>query len=272
MTRPVGGSRSAVALIVLAVTAACGRPARVALPQEPGEPSADAVAWLAEATAGCASVRSLTAEMALRGRIAGRRVRARVLAGTDAAGRVRLEAVAPFGAPIFLLTADEAGATLLLPREARIVTGASVEELLGALAGVRLSGADLHAALSGCGLARRDPSDARAHGRHWRAVALGEGATVWLERREPGVRLVVATLPGLSIEYGQEPATGRVVRLVASAGGDGERVDLVLQLSQIDENAELPRDAFRAVPPRDALPMSIEELRRQGLLAYQERQ
>ena len=273
MPRLVARSRSWLAVIALgAVVAACGRPPRLVLPQGPGQPVTDGAVWLAEATARCGSVRSLTAEVALRGRVGGRRVRARVLAGTDASGRVRLEAVAPFGAPLFLLAADAADATLLLPREARVVSGASVEELLEALAGVRLGGADLHAALSGCGVADRDASGGQAYGDHWRAVTVKGPVTLWIERREAASRLAVAALPGVSIEYGAGPAASRAVRLITSGSGGREpRVDLTLDLSQVEENVALGTEAFRLTPPPGATPMSIEELRQQGLLAREDR-
>ena len=261
------GISRAVGIGLLGLVAGCGVPARVALPQGAGRPSADGGDWLGEATAGCGRLHSLTAELSLSGRIGGRRVRARVLAGTDVSGRVRLEAVAPFGAPLFVLAANEAGATLLLPREARVVTGTSVEEVLEALTGVRLDGADLHAALSGCGVSDRDPVDGRAYGDRWRAVGVASGATLWIERHESEARLAVATLPGLSIEYRVGQAAHHSVRLVAGTGVGQPRADIVLGLSQVDENVALGPDAFEVALPPDVVPMSIEELRGRGLLA-----
>lgn len=251
----------------MGTVAGCGLPPRVALPEGSGQPSADAVDWLAEATSACLRVSSLTAELMLSGQVAGRRVRARVLAGTDVSGRVRLEAVAPFGAPLFVLAANGASATLLLPREARVVTGTTVEDVLDALTGLRLDGADLHAALSGCGVADRDPVGGRAHGDRWRAVILASGATLWIERRESVPRLAVVALPGLWIEYPAVSAALGAVRLVAGAGTSRPRVDLVLGLSQVDENVALGPDAFEVALPADAVSMSIEELRGRGLLA-----
>jgi hypothetical protein len=209
--------------------------------------------------------------MALSGQIDGRRVRARVLAGTDASGRVRLEALAPFGAPVFVLASDGADATLVLPREARVVSGTSVEDLLEALAGIRLGGADLHAALAGCGVARREPAAGRAYGERWRAIGLAGGATLWVERRGPAAHLAVASLPGLSIEYQAASTATRGVRLIATAGAAGPRVDVTLALAQVDENVVLAPGAFQVTPPPDAAPMSIDELRRQGLLAREGR-
>lgn len=260
------GTRRTVGLVLLAVLAGCGPPARVVLPHGPGQPSDDAAAWLTEATARCAGVRSLTAELSLSGRVDGRRVRARVLAGTDVGGRVRLEALAPFGAPVFVLAADGRDATLLLPREGRVVQGTSVEALLDALAGLRLGGADLHAVLTGCGVAAREAVVGRAYGDRWRAVGLSGGTTLWVERPGAAARLAVAALAGLRVEYGPREARQGAVRLVAGAG-DRPRVDLVLGLSQVEENAPLGPEAFAVTLPEGAVPMSIEELRGRGLMA-----
>ena len=67
----------------------------------------------------------ISLEMSVSGSIAGGRVRGRLLAGLTRAGAVRLEAVAPVGQPVFILTngvgSVPAGATLLLPRDNRVL-------------------------------------------------------------------------------------------------------------------------------------------------------
>ena len=68
-----------------------------------------------------AGFRSIEGELALSGRAGGERVRGRVLTGLEAGGAVRLEAPAPFGAPFFILAGRDERATLLLPRERRVL-------------------------------------------------------------------------------------------------------------------------------------------------------
>ena len=65
---------------------------------------------------------TMQAELGLSGRAAGQRMRGRVLAGL-VPGALRLEGVAPFGAPVFILVADGTRGTLLLSRERRVVAG-----------------------------------------------------------------------------------------------------------------------------------------------------
>jgi hypothetical protein len=48
---------------------------------------------------------------------------------------------------------------------------------------------------------------------------------------------------------------------------DPKRFDLRLALSQVDLNATLADDVFRVQVPRDANPITLEELRQQGPLA-----
>ena len=70
---------------------------------------------LAPATATCRAVRTLTAEIAVSGSAGGHRLRGRLSAGVAAPASVRLEAVAPFGPPLFIFVAMGDDAALLLP-------------------------------------------------------------------------------------------------------------------------------------------------------------
>ena len=111
----------------LALLIACHPPAAPARSgpafRRRGSPFPDAAAAYAEATAACRGVRTLSAELALSGRAGGQKLRGRILAGFAAPGKVRLEAPAPFGRPIFTLVAArrrrDAGAQSRGPRAAR---------------------------------------------------------------------------------------------------------------------------------------------------------
>jgi hypothetical protein len=77
---------------------------------------------------------------------------------------LRLEGVAPFGTPVFILVADGSRGTLLLSRDRRVVRDADVADILDALIGLRLGPDDLRAVLSGCVKAAAEPASARAYG------------------------------------------------------------------------------------------------------------
>ena len=89
-------------LRLCASVSACG-PKAPALPIGRRRAFPDAAAAYTEATAQCRGVRTLSAELALSGRAGGQKLRGRILGGFAEPGRVRLEAPAPFGRPVFTL-------------------------------------------------------------------------------------------------------------------------------------------------------------------------
>jgi hypothetical protein len=253
--------------VLLGLLLACAPRIGVRLPAGPGTPAADVGAEVRDASAACGGVQALTAEIGLSGRVAGQRVRGRLHAGLDALGRVRLEAVAPFGAPAFVLAADEQAATLLLPREGRVVEREPTADLLEALAGLRVGGRELHAVLTGCVSPDRDPSTAAHHQNGWLSVTFADGAQAWLAPEAGGWRFVAGRVGDVRVEYESFEA-GLPRRIHLRAGEDrGNRVEVTLALTQLDTNATLPAAAFLVTVPPGARPMTIHELRHRGLLA-----
>jgi hypothetical protein len=238
------------------------------LPTGPGAPAADAADVLAQATAACRAVRTLTAEIALNGTAGGRRLRGRLSAGVAAPASVRLEAAAPFGPPVFIFVAVKEDATLLLPRDARALEHGRPEDVLEAIAGAPLTADDVSAALVGCAPAG-SPSAGRGLGDDWRAVRVsadGGGSELYLHRdRSAGPwRLVAMNREGgprgaIRIEYGDFhndlPQSIRLKSLGQNA------FDLALTLSQVDTNTPLEADVFRIDIPPSAAPITVEELR-----------
>lgn len=195
------------------------------------------------------------------GRAAGQRMRGRVHAGLIP-GALRLEGVAPFGSPVFILVAEGLRGTLLLLRDRRVLQDAPPEEILNALIGVRLGPDDLRALLSGCVRAAAEPATGRAYGADWIAVELASGGTVYLHRRSGTWRIVAGRYGGLEIDYtafqGDRPSQ------VALRGAD---LNLALALHQVEVNGELPRDQLVSVKiPSGLSPLTLGELRRAGPL------
>jgi hypothetical protein len=244
--------------------AGCGGPARLDLPAGGGRPEPEATARFEDATADCRDCRTLTAEVRLSGTVDGRRVGGTIVVGTDAAGGVRLEAPAPFGAPVFVLAARPGAARLVLPRERRYVDAPDAAALLDAVAGLRLSGADLHALLTGCGVAAATPSGGERFPSGWIAVPLAPDAVAWLRDGVRPPRLAAMARAGLQVEYvhfaGAWPSS---VRVFASATRDAR---LALRLSQVEVNAPITPEAFEVALPPGAAPMSLAELGASGLL------
>src|SRR5712691_8444522 len=91
------------------------------LPAGPGRPASDARDAVSDATSTCRAVSTITAEIAAAGSVGGQRFRARLSAGLASPASARLEAAAPFGAPMFILVANGNDATLLLPHDGRVL-------------------------------------------------------------------------------------------------------------------------------------------------------
>ncbi len=248
-----------ILLLTIALTA-CG-PRRVGLPSGPGTPAPDFAPAYAAARAACEQVRTFQAELGLSGRAAGQRVRGRVLSGLvpDA---LRLEGVAPFGTPVFILVADGQRGTLLLSRERRVVRDAPPEDILNALIGLRLGANDLRALLAGCVKSAADAASARAYGSDWLVVELSSGGTVYLNQVAGAWRIVAGRYGGLEIDYtafeGDRPA-----RITLR----GQELNLGIEVNQPEVNGELPRDQLVALKiPEGVEPLTLEELRDAGPL------
>jgi hypothetical protein len=252
-----------VVCLLTLTAASCGAPL-MKLPAGAGAAAADAADALAQATATCRGIRTLTAEVGASGKVDGQRFRVRLSTGVAAPGSVRLEAVAPFGPPIFILVADNDDATtLLLPRDARVLRHTRSAEVLDAVAGVPMSAADLRLVLTGC-TAEMPRPEGRALGDDWRVIAQGGGAAVYLHRAggQPW-QLVAALRPAWRVDY-RDHLNGlpRSIRITSTRAPASGSFDLTLALSQVETNVPLGADVFRVDVPSAAQPITLEELKR----------
>ncbi len=210
----------------------------------------------------------MTAELALAGRAGDQRLRGRVVAGFERPASMRLEGVAPFGPPAFILAARGNMAVLLLPRDDRVLKGERAEEMLGALTGVALAPADLQAILTGCVSAAPKPTSGRLHQNGWASIDLEGGARLFLQRQNNAWQLRAARREGWQIEYpawqGRFPQS---VRLQSDA--PGANVDLTATLSQVESNVDIDPAAFTVSVPPDAQSLTLDELRAAGPLRGQ---
>jgi hypothetical protein len=247
---------------------------RISLPTDPGTPLTGFAQIHEQLSAACSGVRTLTAELGLSGRAGDQRLRGRVIAGFERPASMHLEGVAPFGPPAFILAARANAATLLLPRDSRIVRNARPEAILGALTGVSLGPADLQAILSGCVVAAPRATAGRLHANGFASIDIASGpataasaaaATIYLRRVSNQWELRAARRDGWEIEYsGMQGRFPQAVRLQSTS--PDLRVDLFVTVSQLETNVDLDAAAFTVTEPPDALPLSIEELREAGPL------
>jgi hypothetical protein len=261
-------------LTVLAalISASCSAPL-MKLPSGPVMPAPDAAAALTEATAACRTISTLTAEIAVGGSVGGRGLRARLLAGLASPASARLEAVAPFGQPLFIFVARGNDATLLL-RDGRVLEHGRPEAVLEAIAAVPLDAAALRVVLTGCTSAP-DLARARQVGDDWRVVPDGP-REVYLHREAQGAPWRVlatvnreADMPTWRAEYRDFSSAGAVnglPRTVRLASVGSNRFDLRLTLSQVAINESLDDAAFTVQIPSDAVRITLNELKNAGPL------
>jgi hypothetical protein len=203
--------------------------------------------------------------MALSGKAADTKLRGRIDAGFAVPAKARLEGIAPFGRPVFVLTADGTRGTLVLQREERVLADAPPDQIVEALAGVALGPDALRRVVTGCGLSSGVPASGQRYANDLASVALPEG-TAYLRQGDGAWQLAGATRGPLTVSYA-DYANGRpsTIRLRAESAGRTS-ADLTLRLSQVEINTPLDAKVFQAeIPPR-AAPLTLEELRRAGPL------
>jgi hypothetical protein len=259
---------AALASAVTLLSAGCSAPL-LKLPSGPSAPASDGQIVLDQATGGCRAVSTVTLEMAVQGSVGGQRLRARLSAGLAKPASARLEAVVSFGQPAFFFVANDADATLLLPRDKRVARGRPAA-LLEAVAGVPLDATALRAVLTGCaGMA--DAAGMRAFGENWRVTTDAAGRDeIYLRRGDATAPWQILTTVhhaaegGWRAEYANfEGGLPRTIRLLSTPAG---RFDLQLQLSQLEVNTPLGAEVFQLQVPVAAEPIGVDELRRSGPL------
>jgi outer membrane lipoprotein-sorting protein len=255
----------AAAIALVAATAACGPPPALKLPTGASTPLTDVQPIVQDALGHCAGLHSITAELALSGRAGSTKLRGRLQAGFSSPDKLRLEAVAPFGAPFFIVAGSGDRTTLWLPRDARVLRDAPATQIVDALAGFAASPGDLAAWLEGCPAASFAPAGGQSFGSDWAQITGGD-RTAWF-RKTDRWRLMQSERDGLAVEFADQVGTqpGRI-RLQRAAGSNRGALDVRLSISQVETNVTLGDEAFAVDVPKDAAPITIEELRQSGPL------
>jgi outer membrane lipoprotein-sorting protein len=298
------GLAFALAVATSSLVAGCAaRGGKFVMPSGAGEPLPEYSQLFEEATKTCRGVRTLTAEASLSGRVGGQKVRGKLHLGLAEPNAVRIEAVAPFGPPGFILAAHDGDGTLLLPRDNAAVKGVPAADLIDALAGLPLSPDELRAVATGCVAPGASAKGGQRFG-DLAAITLEDGAVVYLRTRGNATtkgstaagaganrtaaagapEIVAAQRKGLTVEYA-ESVNGlpRRVHLLSTAPSSTSsststssassmapsgvaRADLTLVLSQVEINVSLEPAAFTVDVPEGAKSLTLDDLRRSGPL------
>ena len=263
IVRPLSGA-ALFAVPALLMLAACAERSLV-IPTGAGEPIATGTPIAADVFGHCQQLSTLTAEIRLSGHAGRQKLRGRLIAGFSKPASIRLEAVAPFGPPVFILAATAADSTLILPRDRRVMRHVPPADILEALAGIAVPPSDLLPLLAGCVPSESMPADARGYGSEWMSLR-SDAWTAYLQHRGARWQLASITGPNVFAEYSAFTGTrAGVLRLRESAAGAAKpQVDLSLTLSQVELNVPVPEAAFQVAVPAEASPISLDELRQSG--------
>jgi hypothetical protein len=223
-------------------------------------------------------VRTLTAEIAVRGQAGPSKIRGRVIAGFERGGALRLEAPAPFGAPVFIMAARANRAVLWLPRDRRVLRDAPVEDVMEAITGLPRSSDDLLALVSGCLTSAAQPEDrGQRNANGWLMVDLSDATLAFLVRDRQAWRISAGRHDGAgargawAVSYADFsanfPGSIRIWQYLGPDGRPDSTAALTLTVSQLDTNVPIDARAFDLVVPPEATPLTIDELRQSGPLA-----
>ena len=261
--------RRAAAVLAALLSTACGAPL-MKLPSGPGGPAPDAADALTQATIACRAVSSITAEVGVTGSVKGQRLRARLIVGLAAPASARLEAFA-LSQQVFIFASRESDATLLFPRDGRVLEHGQPGEALEAVTGLPLDASGLRLTLTGCAASGAGAVAGRQIGADWRVVS-AQSADLYLRRdsRAAPWRLVAAVhreagRPEWRAEY--RDFENGLPHTLRPASPDTNRFDLRLALSQVDINVPLAPAAFEVKIPPGTRPITIAELRDSGPLS-----
>lgn len=249
--------RRCALLACAALLSACAArlPARPSGPETPDPTAVDA---FNQATRQCAGLQRLTAELRLSGHAGRERLRGTLHVGLAAPASLRVEAMAPIGQPVFVLAGRDNRATLLFPRDDRVLRDAPVADVLERLTGLALTATDLRLILTGCLSVPANPSNGRSFARGWRAVTLASGVNAYL-RDVNGPTVVVAADHGQwHVDYANHlNGWPRQVRIRSNSG----EVDVTAALGEFEVNTEIDPLAFEVAVPATAAPMTLDHLK-----------
>ncbi|HTI37057.1 MAG TPA: hypothetical protein VL484_05835 [Vicinamibacterales bacterium] len=256
--------RRVVPLVLALSLAACAPPHAPSLPSGDGAPVSDFASAYTDATRGCTDIRTFSAVLAMSGKAGRTKLRGRLEAGFSAPASMRLEGIAPFGKPIFVLTAADEHGTLVLTRDNRVLRDSPAASIVDALVGVPLGAAAMRTIVDGCGtMGGTAPTAGRGYANGWTAVEFPDHV-VYLQRVSDRWRVAAAAQGSLSVFYSDfDEQRATTIRLVVQNGGR-VTADITLRLSQPDVNAAIDASAFTADVPADADPITLEDLRRAG--------
>ena len=232
-------------------------------PAGAGAPFPEAAAAWTDAARACRSASTYAATIHVHGHAGPDRLNATMIGLVTGADEISLTVPVIFGAPAFVLGGTATTATLWLPHDHRVVV-ARADEIVEALTGLRLTPRALLAIFTGCvGQSQTMVESAR----YDRLGAItSDDARVFVERDAGGWHITRGVTAGLIVEYRDIQAEWPRSLRVTTPPDRTPAVDLTMTLEQIEVNVTHPPRDFVVSYARDAVPMTLEDLRAAGPL------
>lgn len=246
--------RLAWALLAAAVLVGC--PARI---PPPGDFSEDPSRLTAAVERRAAAVQTLSGELAIEAWHGDERVRLKQLIAVDGQGRVRIDALSPFGQPLSTLVSDGDRLMIYSLDDKTFRTGAATPENLARLLPVRIEPEALSALLRGAvPIMAHDRATVTWNDREGAyRLELAQGARLQQVEFEPdalrvvGLRMFDGERLRYRARFGDYSGAGDAVipkRMRFEVPDESVRIDL--SVVDFTVNPDLPPEAFVLEPPR----------------------
>ena len=257
ITFRIGIKIISVSLLSLAFFSCAPRPFQV--PQDSGVRILDYEELLKEATQHCQRVKSLELLLAIKGKSGDSSIGGRVRAAIMKPSLLRLEGLAPYGSPSFVLISNRELAVLLLPRDRRAIVEATTADLLKSLTGLYLDQEDFLGLLTGCLVSEPKPKEARRYRGEMIGIELYDEARLYIQPSGEYPLIVAGILRDLSVQYTDyKRGLPRALR-VQTASAELIQTDFRATLSQLNVNVDIRKEAFSTVVPDSFSLMTLDE-------------
>jgi hypothetical protein len=193
-----------------------------------------------------------------------RKVRGTLIAALTSVNEIYLSLSEPIGPPGFVLSGPGDRATLVIPRDKRVLV-APAADIVEALTGLRLEPRELMAVLTGCVVSGGQPTSGGQAG-DLRDVPIGS-SRIWLQRAPDGWRSHAGTRPGLAVVYRAFAGRWPSDLGLASASDAPTAFEFQVRAEQVViDSPQVAAATFLPNPPAGATPITLDELRRLGPL------
>jgi len=229
------------------------------VPQQAGVRIFDFEEVLREATKDCQSVNSLELLLAINGRSGDSSIRGRVRTAIMKPSFLRLEGLAPYGSPSFVLISNRSASVLLLPRDRRAIIEATTADLLKSLTGLYFNQEDFLGILTGCLVSEQKPKEARKYQGDMIGIELNNEARLFIQPSDESGVIVAGMLRGFTMQYSDYQLGLPRALHIQTTSAEQVQTELRATLSQLNVNVDISKEAFSTIVPDGFSLITLDE-------------